>query len=60
MQFWKLGWTHRNRKLLDLDPSNQVLAVGETNAHLDVLVTRGIRTSSAPDGVVDYAVPREG
>ncbi|PKW15594.1 MBL fold metallo-hydrolase [Saccharopolyspora spinosa] len=56
----KLGWTRRNHKLLDLDLLNQVLAVGETNAHLDVLVTRGILTSSTPDGVVEYAVSREG
>ncbi|MEV0084318.1 MBL fold metallo-hydrolase [Saccharopolyspora sp. NPDC050642] len=53
----KLGWTRRNRKLLDLDLFNQVLAVGETNAHLDVLVARGILTSSATDGIVEYAVP---
>ncbi|MCI2418104.1 MBL fold metallo-hydrolase [Saccharopolyspora sp. K220] len=55
----KLGWTRRNRKLLDLDLFNQVLAVGETNAHLDVLVTRGILTSSLVDGVLSYTTPPE-
>lgn len=55
----KLGWTRRNRKLLDLDLFSQVLAVGETNAHLDVLVTHAILTSSASEGVLEYAVLRE-
>ncbi|RKT82029.1 Glyoxylase, beta-lactamase superfamily II [Saccharopolyspora antimicrobica] len=53
----KLGWTRRNRALLDMDLFNQVLAVGETNAHLDVLVTRGVLTATADDdGIREYTL----
>ncbi|MBE9375491.1 MBL fold metallo-hydrolase [Saccharopolyspora sp. HNM0983] len=41
----RLGWTRRERALLDLDLVNQVLAVGETEAHLEVLVRRGVLRS---------------
>ncbi len=34
-------WTSRDRDLTDLDLINQTLAVGETEAHLDLLVARG-------------------
>jgi glyoxylase-like metal-dependent hydrolase (beta-lactamase superfamily II) len=37
----RLGWTRRLRLLDDLDPMNQMLAILETKAHLDVLVVRG-------------------
>lgn len=35
-----LPWTRRERAFDDLDPFNQMLAVNETAAHLDVLVER--------------------
>ena len=34
-------WTSRNRSFGDLDMMNKVLAIGETLAHLDLLVARG-------------------
>jgi glyoxylase-like metal-dependent hydrolase (beta-lactamase superfamily II) len=36
----RLTWTRRARAFADLDPFNQMLAVSETAAHLDVLVVR--------------------
>jgi glyoxylase-like metal-dependent hydrolase (beta-lactamase superfamily II) len=53
-----IGWTRRMRKLADLDPMSQILAIGETAAHLEVLVARGqlVRRTS-PAGVDTYAVP---
>jgi hypothetical protein len=53
-----LPWTRRKRKFADLDPMNQLLAVGETAAHLEVLVVRGqlIRVTSA-EGVDFYSRP---
>jgi glyoxylase-like metal-dependent hydrolase (beta-lactamase superfamily II) len=36
-----LTWTSRHRQLSELDPINQVLAVGESVSHLDLLVLRG-------------------
>ena len=44
-----IPWTRRLRKFDDLDPMNQILAVGETSAHLEVLVIRGqlVRDTSA-------------
>ncbi|MER7012863.1 MBL fold metallo-hydrolase [Saccharopolyspora sp. NPDC000359] len=52
-----LGWTRRNRKFLDMDLFNQVLAVGETDAHLEVLVTRGVLTATTDDsGIREYAL----
>lgn len=38
----QLSWTRRERDLLELDLGNQVMAVGETEAHLEVLVRRGV------------------
>lgn len=51
----KLGWTRRHRNFDDLDLFNQTLAVGETAAHLDVLVEHGRLRSSTVDGVIGYA-----
>jgi glyoxylase-like metal-dependent hydrolase (beta-lactamase superfamily II) len=52
----KIGWTRRNRAFADLDVFNQVLATGETAAHLDVLVHRGLLVTEEDDGgVVRYA-----
>ena len=44
-----LRWTRREHKLADLDPFNAMLAVFETGAHLDLLVTQG-RLSVVVDG----------
>ena len=35
-----IGWTSRQHKLADLDLMNQMLAIGETVYHLDLLVAR--------------------
>jgi glyoxylase-like metal-dependent hydrolase (beta-lactamase superfamily II) len=50
-----LGWTRRQRRLAELDTFNQVLAVNETMAHLDVLVERAWLTRTNVDGVAHYA-----
>ena len=41
----------------DLDPFNQMLAVTETAAHLDLLVAQGRLRCSELDGVVHYTHP---
>jgi glyoxylase-like metal-dependent hydrolase (beta-lactamase superfamily II) len=46
-----LRWTRREHKLADLDPFNAMLAVFETGAHLDLLVTQG-RLTVTDEGVV--------
>jgi len=52
-----LRWTRRQRHFDDLDRLNQLLAVTETMAHLDVLVLRGWLTVSIDaDGVAHYNV----
>ncbi|HEX8864605.1 MAG TPA: MBL fold metallo-hydrolase, partial [Lentzea sp.] len=50
----KIGWTRRQRRFDDLDMFNQVLAIGETAAHLDVLVERGELTRTMNAGVLEY------
>ncbi|GAA4883570.1 MBL fold metallo-hydrolase [Saccharopolyspora cebuensis] len=50
-----LTWTRRERALDDLDPYNQMLAVLETKAHLDVLVLQGRLRAEEIDGVRHYA-----
>ncbi|SDI45397.1 Glyoxylase, beta-lactamase superfamily II [Actinokineospora alba] len=55
----RLTWTRRGRAFDELDTFNRTLAVGETAAHLDVLVVRGELKSSTVDGVVEY-VPLPG
>jgi glyoxylase-like metal-dependent hydrolase (beta-lactamase superfamily II) len=51
-----LPWTRRKRRFAELDPMNQLLAVGETAAHLEVLVSRGALVRvTAPDGVDFYS-----
>jgi glyoxylase-like metal-dependent hydrolase (beta-lactamase superfamily II) len=37
----RLSWTRRRRRFAELDPFNQMLAVAETAAHLDLLVAQG-------------------
>jgi glyoxylase-like metal-dependent hydrolase (beta-lactamase superfamily II) len=49
-----LGWTKRQKHFDGLDMFNQMLAVGETSAHLDVLVTRGDLKVSTVDDVAEY------
>jgi glyoxylase-like metal-dependent hydrolase (beta-lactamase superfamily II) len=50
----RLTWTRRERKLADLDPFNQMLAIGETAAHLDLLVAQGRLRMTDVDGVWHY------
>ena len=53
-----LPWTRRQRKLTELDPMNQLLATGETAAHLEVLVIRGqLVRDTSPEGVDTYRRP---
>ena len=48
-------WTSRQRKLSDLDPMNQMLAIGETVYHLDLLVAQAAAVSRIDeDGVRRY------
>jgi glyoxylase-like metal-dependent hydrolase (beta-lactamase superfamily II) len=49
-----LRWTSRNRDLADLDLLNQMLAVSETLAHLDVLVARGRIGAKNIDGTLHF------
>jgi glyoxylase-like metal-dependent hydrolase (beta-lactamase superfamily II) len=52
-----LRWTRRERAFDDLDLLNQMLAVQETVAHLDVLVERSwLAVETTPDGVARYWV----
>jgi glyoxylase-like metal-dependent hydrolase (beta-lactamase superfamily II) len=54
-----LPWTRRKRSLAELDVMNQLLATGETAAHLEVLVTRGqLVRERSPEGVDLYGLPR--
>jgi glyoxylase-like metal-dependent hydrolase (beta-lactamase superfamily II) len=49
-----LRWTRREKTLDELDPMNQMLAVLETGAHLDVLVLQGELRRTESDGVRTY------
>ncbi|WP_236794333.1 MBL fold metallo-hydrolase [Amycolatopsis sp. GM8] len=51
----KLTWTRHQRKLAEMDPFNQMLAVTETKAHLDLLAYQGKLKMSEVDGVRHYA-----
>jgi glyoxylase-like metal-dependent hydrolase (beta-lactamase superfamily II) len=54
----RLTWTRRGRAFTDLDPFNQMLAVTETAAHLDVDVVRGRLVANTDDhGVCHYSEP---
>jgi hypothetical protein len=50
----RLRWTRRERRLADLDPFNQTLAVLETVAHLSVLVAQGRARCTVLDHVDHY------
>ena len=53
-----IPWTRRLRKFADLDPMSQLLAVGETAAHLEVLVVRGqLARRASVEGIDTYEVP---
>ena len=52
-----LRWTRRDRQLGELDPANQMLAVIETRAHLELLAAQGRLASSVTDGVTFYEAP---
>ena len=55
-----IPWTSRQRKLADLDPMNQMLAVCETVYHLDLLVAQAAAVNQVDDdGIRRYrlAVP---
>jgi glyoxylase-like metal-dependent hydrolase (beta-lactamase superfamily II) len=51
----QLGWTRRKRRYDELDLFNQILAIHETVAHLEVLVERDWLTRTVEDGVAHYA-----
>ena len=53
----RLRWTRRGRALADLDPFNQMLAIIETAAHLDVLAERQHLRRTHSGGAVTYALP---
>jgi glyoxylase-like metal-dependent hydrolase (beta-lactamase superfamily II) len=52
-----LTWTRRDRTLDDLDPFNQMLAVLETAAHLDLLVMQSRLRSTVDGDVTKYWTP---
>ncbi len=49
-----LRWTRRGRALDELDPFNQMLAVSETAAHLDLLCAQGRLVAEDVEGVRRY------
>ena len=49
-----IPWTSQGRKLGELDLINQILAVGETGYHLDLLVARGIASAQLADEIRLY------
>ena len=49
-----LRWTRHEREFDGLDLFNRVLAVGETRAHLDLLVSQGRLARTETDGVRHY------
>jgi len=51
-----LTWTSRQKVLDDLDPFNQMLAVLEIAAHLDVLVMQDRLRKAADDEIAEYFV----
>jgi glyoxylase-like metal-dependent hydrolase (beta-lactamase superfamily II) len=56
-----LTWTRRGTAFTDLDAFNQMLAVNETAAHLDLLVARGLLAEQADDeGIARYTAAEGG
>ena len=52
-----LTWTQRHRAFDDFDPFNQMLAVNETVAHLELLVARGDLHATTGDTLRTYHPP---
>lgn len=52
-----MTWTRRARTFDELDPFNQMLAVLEVGAHLDLLVVQERVVSSEDAGVMHYRLP---
>lgn len=50
----QLRWTRRERTLSELDPFNQMLAVSETEAHLELLAAQGRLRQVDTDGMRCY------
>ncbi len=50
----RLTWTRREKSRDELDPFNQMLAVAETAAHLELLVGQGRIAVQVDDGVRRY------
>jgi hypothetical protein len=50
----RLTWTRRERAFTELDMFNQMLAITETAAHLDVLGAQGRLRASETNGVCHY------
>ena len=51
-----LTWTRREKHLDELDFFNQVMAINETVAHLEVLVERGTLSKVTVDNITHYTV----
>jgi len=51
-----LRWTRREQKVDELDPFNQMLAIAETAAHLELLAAQGRVTYDDVDGLRCYRV----
>lgn len=54
----RLTWTRRERRLDDMNDFNQMLAVCETAAHAQLLVSLGRATSDWHDGTIYYSPVR--
>jgi glyoxylase-like metal-dependent hydrolase (beta-lactamase superfamily II) len=52
----QLGWTRRQRRLDELDTFNQMLAICETGAHLDLLESQGRLIVESMDDVRHYRI----
>ena len=50
----RLRWTRRAHQLSELDPFNQMLALAETSAHLDLLIAQGRVTMTTEEAVRRY------
>jgi glyoxylase-like metal-dependent hydrolase (beta-lactamase superfamily II) len=50
----QLAWTRHRRRLADMDPFNEMLAVLETSAHLQVLAERSLVLCEVVSGVRRY------
>lgn len=53
----QLRWTRRLRTLEELDPFNQMLAISETGAHLQLLAAQGRVTATDDGNIRRYSLP---